>query len=187
MKVMVLALVGLAPWLGCSGSDEQREPPPAATAGAGGDASEPRAEAGAGGEASFEAPVEETALLAFLDEKQYATWPKEAAIHDSAGPHGEAVRVYYSPKAAAAFGRGETNLPAGAASVKELSRDGKLYGYSVWVKVQEQADAGRGFFWYEIVNGNGTSTVYGNALGSPDCVGCHAAGTDYSLSTLPFE
>jgi hypothetical protein len=72
--------------------------------------------------------------------------------------------------------------------VKELSSGYSVYGYSVWVKVEEATDAGNGFFWYEIVHhGGGDDSVYGNARGSGDCVGCHSAGHDYDLSTLPFE
>lgn len=137
---------------------------------------------------AHDAPDEATALVAFLEAKQYADWPKEAEYHLSAGPHGESVRTYYSPKAAAALNGGAPTFPAGAASVKELTSGGSLYGYSVWVKVQDATDGGNGFFWYELIHrGGGNDTVYGNARGSSDCVGCHSAGKDYSLSTLPFE
>lgn len=138
--------------------------------------------------AAFEAPDEAQALVAFLEAKQYAGWAKEAEYHLSAGPHGDGVRVYYSPKAATALNSGAATFPAGAASVKELTSSGSLYGYSVWVKVQDATDGGNGFFWYELIHhGGGNDTVYGNARGSSDCVGCHGAGKDYSLSTLPFE
>jgi hypothetical protein len=127
-------------------------------------------------------------LLAFLDAKTYAGWAKEAEFHASTGPHGDAVRTYYSPKAALALKSGATTFPAGAATVKELTSGGSLYGHAVWVKVQDATDAGNGFFWYEVINqGGGKKSVYGNALGSGDCVGCHSAGKDYDLSTLPFE
>jgi hypothetical protein len=157
-----------------------------AGSGAGDPAAAGAAEGGA--VAALEAPDEAQALVAFLEAKQYAEWPKEAEYHLSAGPHGESVRTYYSPKAAAALNDGAPTFPAGAASVKELTSGGSLYGYSVWVKVQDATDGGNGFFWYELIHrGGGKDTVYGNARGSSDCVGCHSAGKDYSLSTLPFE
>lgn len=158
-----------------------------AEAGAGGGA--PSDAAGAGGAlAALDAPDEAQALVGFLEAKQYAGWAKEAESHPSAGPHGGSVRVYYSPKAAAALKTGAATFPAGAASVKELTSGASVYGYSVWVKVQEATDSGNGFFWYELSHRDGgNDTVYGNARGSKDCVGCHGAGKDYSLSTLPFE
>lgn len=152
-----------------------------AAAGTGGDGA-------AGGTSELDAPDEEQALVAFLNAKHYAGWAKEPDFHASAGPHGDGVRVYYSPKAAVTVKRGATTLPAGAATVKELTSGGSLYGYAVWVKVQDASDAGNGFFWYErIAQGGGVFSVYGNARGSGDCVGCHSAGKDYNLSTMPFD
>jgi len=187
--------------LGCSGSAEDGSrgaggagtggaplgDPSSAGSGAGGLAAAGAAGVG-GAAAAFDAPDEAQALVAFLEAKHYAGWVKEAEHHLSAGPHGDGVRVYYSPKAAAALKSGAATFPAGAASVKELTSGGSLYGYSVWVKVQDATDSGNGFFWYELIHhGGGNDTVYGNARGSSDCVGCHSAGKDYSLSTLPFE
>lgn len=137
---------------------------------------------------ALDAPDETQALVAFLEAKQYADWAKEFDIHPSAGPHGEGVRVYYSPKAAAALNSGAATFPAGAASVKELTSGGSLYGYSVWVKVQDAADGGNGFFWYEAIHQpDGSDIVSANTRGSSACVGCHRAGKDYLLSNLPFE
>ena len=99
--------------------------------------------AGSGGDLSeLDAPDESQALLSFLEAKQYAGWAKEGESHPSEGPHGDGVRVYYSPKAAQALRSGAATFPAGAASVKELTRSGALYGYSVWVKVQDASDGG---------------------------------------------
>jgi hypothetical protein len=175
------AVLMLASLLGCSSSDDER-PRGNATGGAAGSN-------GSGGlAATLDAPDEATALVAFLEARQYAGWAKEAEYHSSAGPHGGGVRVYYSPKAAAAVRSGAANLPAGAASVKELTNGGALYGYSVWVKVQDTTDGGNGFYWYELIRqGDGKDSVYGDARGSSDCVGCHSSGKDYNLSTLPFE
>lgn len=161
----------------------------AASAGSGAGGLTGAGAAGDGGAASaLDAPDEAQALVAFLEAKQYGEWAKEAEYHLSAGPHGESVRTYYSPKAASALNSDAPTFPAGAASVKELMSGGSIYGYSVWVKVEDATDGGNGFFWYELIHhGGGNDTVYGNARGSSDCVGCHSAGKDYSLSTLPFE
>lgn len=150
------------------------------------------ASGGAGGASesptlTLDAPDNEQELRAFLDAKQYANWAREADYHASTGPHGTGVRVYYGPKAAEAISAGATTLPAGAAAIKELMSGGSVYGHSVWVKVQDATDAGKGLFWYEIIaQGGGEFTIYGNSLGARDCVGCHQTGKDCNLSTLPF-
>ncbi|HEY3254248.1 MAG TPA: hypothetical protein VGJ91_09880 [Polyangiaceae bacterium] len=127
-------------------------------------------------------------MRAFLQAKQYTSWAKEVEAHPSAGPHGEGVRVYYSPKAVQSLSSGARQFSAGAASVKELISGDSVYGYSVWVKVQDASDDGNGFFWYEVIShASGADTVSGNARGSSACVGCHRAGKDYLRSTLPFE
>jgi hypothetical protein len=160
----------------------------ASVAGGGGSSSGAGGVGGVAGSSVLDAPDSEEPLVVFLQAKQYATWAKEGDYHKSTGPHGDAVRVYYSPKAAAAVKTGAATLPTGAAVVKELTSGGSLYGYAVWVKVQDASEQGNGFFWYERINqGGGAVNIYGNARGSSDCVGCHAAGKDYNLSTLAFD
>jgi hypothetical protein len=176
--------------MGCSGSDKQA--PGGAAAGEASSTSGTSGTTGTSGAShggdTLDAPDEADALVSFLEAEQYASWAKEAEAHASAGPHGKSVRTYYSPKAAEALNSGAETFPAGAASVKELTSDGSVYGYSVWVKVQDATDSGNGFFWYELVHHDGADdTVYGNSRGSSACVGCHSAGKDYWLSTLPFE
>ncbi|HVY32326.1 MAG TPA: hypothetical protein VHB79_37575 [Polyangiaceae bacterium] len=143
---------------------------------------------GGGGAMALDAPDNEQDLLAFIAAKQYMGWAKEADYHKSAGPHGDHVKVFYSPRAAAALSANAATFPAGAAAIKELSSGFSVYGYSFWVKVQDATDNGNGFFWYEIIHqGGGNDSIYGNARGSGDCVGCHSAGKDYDLSTEPFQ
>jgi hypothetical protein len=122
--------------------------------------------------------------LAFLEAESYAGWNAEPDYHVSAGPHGDGVRVFYSPRAAAALEAQAETFPSGAAAVKELTSDSVLYGWAVWVKVQDDSDAGNGFYWYELIK---PSTVYGDALGSTDCVYCHELGSDFLLSSGEFE
>ena len=90
------------------------------------------------------------------------------------------MRVFYSARAAAALDAGAARFPAGAAAIKELTSEGYLYGWAVWVKVQDDSAAGSGFCWYELIE---PGTVYGDALGSSDCVDCHAPGKDFLLSS----
>ncbi len=198
ISTLCVSLLAFAGLLGCSSNDDGQRAADAASggvanghtdAGAAGIATGGSSAAGSRVDvAAFEAPDEAQALVTFLEAKQYADWAKEAESHPSEGPHGDGVRVYYSPKAAEALKSGAATFPAGAASVKELTSGGTLYGYSVWVKVQDATDAGNGFFWYELTHhAGGSDIVSGNARGSSACVGCHSAGRDYSLSTRPFE
>lgn len=142
----------------------------------------------AGATSVLDAPDDEPSLVAFLAAEEYAGWAKEADYHESAGPHGKSVRVYYGPLAAQALLTGAGTFPKGAAAVKELESGGSVYGWSVWIKVEDATDGGNGFFWYERVQKDDAGVaVYGNARGSGDCVGCHRGGMDFDLSTLPFE
>lgn len=176
-----------------AGSSNENNAGTAAFSGAGGSTTGGTAGGASGGASSgaapaLDAPDQEQPLVAFLNAKQYSGWAKEGDYHPSTGPHGDAVRVYYSPKAAQAIAANAGTFPAGAAAVKELTSGGSLYGWSVWVKVQDATDNGNGFYWYELIHqGGGKDSVYGNARGSGDCVGCHQAGKDYDLSTLPVQ
>ena len=165
-----------------SADDPRREEPPAADAGKEGDASADEGEPG-----ELDAPTNAAAYLEFLENGRYKSWPAEPDYHDSSGPHGGGVRVFYSPKAAQALNSGRASFPAGAATVKELTSEGFLYGWAVWTKVQSASDGGKGFYWYEIIRGDGDDQVYGDGLGHSDCVDCHATGHDFLLSDRPFE
>lgn len=141
---------------------------------------------GSAGSASLDAPAEASALRPFLESKSYSKWAAEADYHPSSGPHGEAVKVFYSAKAAAALTAGSATFPQGAAVIKELTSGGSLYGWAVWVKVDADSAGGNGLYWYELIQGDAGDKVYGDARGSSDCVGCHAPGRDYLLSDGKF-
>lgn len=130
-----------------------------------------------------DAPGEHAALEAFLEADSYLDWPKEAAIH--ASPiHGDGVRVFYGPLAAQTVRSGAETFPAGAATVKELWKDGAIHGFSVWVKTDADSQQGKGFYWYESFD-NGSTVIEGQ--GHATCVGCHSLGKDYLRSERPFE
>jgi hypothetical protein len=161
---------------------------PDASAGAGPDASAgagPDASAGTGPGSSadeLEAPEGSDKLLPFLEAGEYQSWPAEREVHDSAGPHGSGVRVFYSPKAAAAIEQGDAKFPAGAAIIKELYDAGDPSGWAVTIKVQPDSAGGQGFYWYELVG----ERVYADERGTPVCVNCHQAGQDFLLSSGAF-
>jgi len=183
--VFGVAVLACTAALACSGNEPTAEGAERASSGG---ASASDAVGSVDSVEGLDAPDEDQALSSFLEGKGYAGWAKESESHRSQGPHGEGVQVFYGPKAAQALRSGAATFPAGAASVKELTSSGVLYGYSVWVKVQDATDGGNGFFWYELIHhAGGGDTVSGNARGSRECVGCHRAGKDYSRSTLPFE
>ena len=141
------------------------------------------------GQSSGWSPTERAAYLAFLEAGKYKRWASEPDYHASSGPHGGGVRVFYSPRAAQALESGASTLPKGAATVKELSSEGDLYGWAVWTKAQDDSDGGNGFYWFEVIRGNAgeDDEVYGDGFGHSDCVGCHATGRDFLLSDGMFE
>lgn len=185
-KIAALALVASGSLHCASDAGRPSSSGGSTSVGQGGDDS--ASSAGQSSSALLDAPDEEQDLVAFLTAGAYASWQKEADFHPSAGPHGDSVRVYYSPKAARALSDGSAIFPAGAAAIKELESGGSVYGWSVWVKVHDASDDGNGFFWYERTQrAGGTASVYGSGRGDRNCVGCHRAGKDFALSTLPFE
>ena len=133
-----------------------------------------------GATASAEAPVptEAAALKAYLMAGTYTTLKAEPAIHDSTGPHGR-VRTYFNAALAASVASGSTNHPVGAASVKELfGTADAMIGWAVLVKTDAVSDKGKGFYWYEIINGS----VVVNGKGVGLCTGCHDKGKDLVLT-----
>jgi hypothetical protein len=136
----------------------------------------------------FDAPDNGLALLTFLRAGGYATWQSEPDFHVSSGPHGGVVRVFYSPRAAAALNAKQRVFPAGSATIKEsASANGSIIGWSVWVKVQGDSDSGNGFYWYEVTLGRQETRVAADSRGSSACIGCHSAGADYLRSAGTFE
>lgn len=128
-------------------------------------------------------PAEKDALLAWLEAGSYEGWTAEAATHSS-GIHFGQVKVFVNPLLEGSLEGGLAEHPQGSAAVKELyGQDGTaLVGWAVWVKVEPASDGGKGIYWLEKF---GTS-IYGDALGSGTCTGCHAGGTDYFLTGWPL-
>lgn len=138
-----------------------------------------------------EVPIETAALFKFLQDgeyKKFATFDK--GTHPSAGPHfnyGDAVQVWFNDRAANAL-RAGTELPEGAALVKEITPKGNdaLGGWAVSVKTQKNADGGKGWFWAEFTSTtDSTKHPVDPGNGVQLCTGCHSGGHDFTLSDLP--
>jgi hypothetical protein len=136
---------------------------------------------------SLDAPTNLQDLDAFLELGRYKSWAAEPSLHRGRGPHGRDVRVFYSPKAAAALTASAEAFPRGAAVVKEIVVD-NASGWAVWIKAEADSDNGNSFYWYELIVGSdNTRTVYGGTFNAPGCVGCHRSGHDYLLADGTFE
>ncbi len=85
-------------------------------------------------------------------------------------------------------GAGNEAHPQGSAAVKEFyNDDDERTGWAVAVKVDEDSQGGRGWFWYEVLSTtDGTNPVAADK-GVPLCYGCHQTGKDFVLSKYPAE
>jgi hypothetical protein len=122
------------------------------------------------------------ALLGWLRAGVYrATYTPEPAVRASSTAHGMHVRTWYAPSLVEDLRGGTLPFRPGAAMVKELYFDGDrtVVGWSVMRKVRRRSARGRGWFFFETLNGR-TPIARGRGVGS--CVGCHVAGTDFLLT-----
>jgi hypothetical protein len=128
-------------------------------------------------------PQEPAALLAWLVQGYYEDWHCEPEAHPARPPgaHGS-DRICSNDVLAGAGPDGD--FPIGAASVKELIRDGRVDGWAVAVKAAaESGDDGAGWYWYERSDGE----VYGEGRGFTGCTGCHAgAGPSFAPTARDF-
>lgn len=113
-------------------------------------------------------PLTHVELVPWLADGAYQTWACEAAAHPARPPgaHGDNRICSNTLLSGSDAGR----YPIGAASVKELVRDGGIVGYAVMRKV---ADAGTqsDWFWYEAFG----DTVYAEGRSAPDAPGATRA------------
>lgn len=133
-------------------------------------------------------PRRRHALLAWLRAGSYrSSYVSEPAQHSSAagGAHGAVVRTWYSPVLADDLRAGRPTFRRGAAMVKELrfgNADGMPAGFSVMRKLGARSRRGRGWLFFETFDAAAGGGSYGRNLRV--CTGCHAAGTDFLLSTF---
>lgn len=174
-NVVTAAATGvLISWgtLGCAGSEGDE----AADNGSGGASSDAM---GGGSEVELDAPDTADALVPWLEAGNYKDWLAEPEYHESSGPHGNAVKVFYSDQAVASLAAGNLDLAPGSAVVKELTSGGSLYGWGVYVRGRD-LDGNAGVYFYELIK---PSQVYGDAYNSGECTGCHT-GRALILSDL---
>lgn len=130
---------------------------------------------------SASVPITAPELFAWLQAGNYRDWPAESGLHPS--PVHGTVRVFVAPTLLGSLEAGLPSHPVGAAAVKELYSRGELVGWSVMVKVQDDSDGGKGWYWYE---GFGASPGY-SGRGLPVCIGCHSLGRDFFRSNFPLQ
>jgi len=121
-------------------------------------------------------------LLGWLGAGIYReTYTPEPAVRVSSTAHGAHVRTWYAPSLVDDLRRGTLPFRPGAAMVKELYFEGEttVVGWSVMRKVRRRSAGGRGWFFFETLNGR-TPIARGRGVGL--CVGCHKVGTDFLLT-----
>jgi len=127
-------------------------------------------------------PKRLAALLGWLRAGAYReAYTPEPAVRVSSSAHGMHVRSWYSPALVADLVAGTVPFRPGVAMVKELYFAGTEtpVGWSVMRKVRRRSVGGRGWFFFETLDGR-RAIARGRGVGI--CIGCHAAGTDFLLS-----
>lgn len=133
-------------------------------------------------------PTDGAAVLKWLQAGSYKKWPKESTPHKSLGPHPVQVITYLNPVLDKSLASKSSTHPAGSAAVKELlDAVGKLTGWAVSVKTDADSQAGKGWYWYEILGTTASGNVVANGIGVPLCYGCHTPGRDFVLISHPLK
>jgi hypothetical protein len=134
--------------------------------------------------ANQDPPTRGRQLRDWLEAGNYLDWVAESAPHPSSGPHFGIVRVFVNDRLLDSLERGLVSHPSGAAAVKELYGSGsEILGWSVMVKVEDDSDEGRGWYWYERFN----TTTFANGMGVRLCSGCHSTGRDFIRIPFPLQ
>ncbi len=112
-------------------------------------------------------PITHGALVPWLADAAYETWACEPEAHPARPPgaHGENRICSNTLLSATAEGR----YPVGAASVKELVRNGQVTGFAVMRKLADTGTAGD-WFWYEAFG----DSVIAEGRTPSICTGCHS-------------
>lgn len=131
-------------------------------------------------------PTDSTEMFTFLQSGTYKDWNAESKVHESEGPHGQ-VRTFVNAALVASMTADKDEHPVGGASVKELyDEDGTtLTGWAVMLKVAP-GTSDKTWYWYEVFSTtNGSKPIQGIAHST--CTDCHSSGTDYVITSVPFE
>ena len=123
-------------------------------------------------------PTTKEALFPYLQAGGYKDFVHEAEAHPSLGPH-DNVKTYLNPILARSVEVGNSVHPVNAAAVKELYKEGRMYGWAAIVKTQADSDNGQGWYWYEVLSTTDRTNLAADGNGDPFCAGCHSAGRDF--------
>lgn len=141
---------------------------------------------------NFDIPLDKDKLFTYLVSKKYQEFKnKETKMHPSLGPHtklGLPVRVFMNDKISASLDKGNTEHPMGAVIIKEMfDKNETLAGWAVMAKTQESADAGNGWFWYEVTSAEDKNAIAAIGNGVQGCVSCHGVGSDMVRTAFPLQ
>jgi hypothetical protein len=147
------------------------------------DKSSLKAAMGAVGASSEEATADDYAMkvFAWLQKGGYKKYKAESSVHPSssgAAVHGD-VRVFVNSKLDESMMSGNEQHPVGSVAVKELHKDGEMYGWAAAIKAREDDGKGNGWYWYETLSTTDGSKPVAASVGNTQCVGCHSVGQDY--------
>jgi hypothetical protein len=112
-------------------------------------------------------PQGHTALAAWLADGHYLAWACEPTAHPARPPGAHGANRICSN--AALSGSASGLYPVGAASVKELYRNGSIEGHAVGIKLTAGSDA-NSWYWYEAIG----ASVIADGAGRASCANCHA-------------
>jgi hypothetical protein len=129
-------------------------------------------------------PTEAAALRAWLEAGSYLDWQAESAPHPGTGPHFGVVRVFVNDDLFASLTDELPQHPAGAAAVKELygNAGSTVRGWAVMVKIQDDSDAGNGWYWFETFG-----SFSSGGIGIRGCTTCHSTGRDFVRIPFPLQ
>lgn len=119
-------------------------------------------------------------VFAWLQNGAYENFTSEAAVHPSTtgAVHGD-VRTFVNDTLNASLEAGNKTHPIGSVAVKELHKDGAIYGWAASIKARQDDGKGNGWYWYETLSTTDGSKPVAASVGNSLCVGCHSTGDDF--------
>ena len=112
----------------------------------------------------------------------YLDWACEPEVHASRSPSPHGFNRICSNDVLAAAADGDGEWPAGAAGMKELYdslTDTEPMGFSVYLKLEDQSDGGKNWYWYERF----PSGLIAASAGAGVCTGCHGRAGNGEANT----
>jgi hypothetical protein len=134
-------------------------------------------------------PATSDGLDAWIAGQPWNAWTCEPAPRPPRlnSPH-DTVRVCENRLLTGAGAASE--LPVGAAAVKEMYAGGAVWSYTIAVRGKPGAGGDKWFWWRKVIDGSSQPSVTNAAYGEAFCSGCHAGasamgGRDSIFTTLP--